>query len=165
MATADGTSPLRFAGGVVGWFLAVGVGVGLAQNFTLGLLIRELVDAGTNPLDNTLVGIVLIVSVVTPFVLGALVAVGGGALLGRAMPDAERAAAVLAGAASAVGFVLMVFLALFLTFMVLGQYGGGGGGGDGGPISQSALFRTVFETAIPMAVVGGLAGYISARIH
>lgn len=157
------TAPLRFAGGVVGLFVAVGVGVGLAQNFTLGLLIEQLVEPGTSPTDNTLVGIVLVVDVVTPFALGPLVAAGTGTLMGRALPDAERVAAVLSGAAAGVGFVLMTFLALFLTFVVLGQYGGGGGGG--GPIERSALFATVLETAIPVAVVGGLAAFISARIH
>lgn len=163
MTTAEGAPPLRSLGGVVGLFLAVGVGVGLAQNFTLGLLIEQLVDPGTDPTDNTLVGIVLVVDVVTPFVLGPLVAVGGGVLVGRLMSNAERAAAVLAGTAAGVGFVLMTFLALTLTFAVLGQYGGGGGAD--GPIAQDALFTTVFETAVPTAVVGGLAGYISARIH
>lgn len=161
----DGSRPLRFAAGVLGLFVAVGVGVGLAQNFTLSLLIEQLVDPGTTPTDNTLVGIVLVVDVVTPFALGPLVAVGTGALFGRAMPDAERAAAVLSGAAAGVGFVLMTFLSLFLTFVVLGQYGGGGGGSGGGPIDQGALFATVLETAIPVAVVGGLAALISARIH
>jgi hypothetical protein len=159
----DGSRLLRFAGGVVGLFVTVGVGVGLAQNFTLSLLIEQLVDPGTNPTDNTLVGIVLVVDVVTPFVLGPVVAVGTGALFGRAMPDADRAAAVLSGAAAGVGFVLMTFLSLFLTFVILGQYGGGGG--NGGPIDQGALFATVLETAIPVAVVGGLAALISARIH
>ncbi|WP_255149555.1 hypothetical protein [Halorarius halobius] len=157
--------PVRYLAGGVGLFLAVGVGVGLAQNFTLAFLIEQLVEPGTNPLDSTVVGLVLIVDIVTPFALGPLVAGGTGVVTGAAYDDRPGGAALLAGVASAVGFIAMAFTALLLTFMVIGQYSSGGGGGGGGPFSPSAIVPVVFQSAAPMAVVGGAAAYIRARLE
>lgn len=156
--------PLRYLAGGVGLFVAVGVGVGLAQNFTLAFLIEQLVSPGTNPLDSTVVGMVLIVDVVTPFAIGPLVAAGTGLVVGAGYTDRPGGSALLAGVSSALGFVAMTFTALLLTFVVIGQYSSGGGSG-GGPFSPSDIVPVVFQTAIPMAVVGGAAAYIRARLE
>lgn len=156
--------PLRYVVGGLGLFAAVGVGVGLAQNFTLGFLIEALVDPPNNPMDNTLVGIVIVVDVITPFSLGPLVAAGVGLLTGAGYPNREGTAAVIAGAVSGVGFVVMTLLALFLTFAALQQYASGGGGG-GGPFTAADLMPTVVQSGIPMAIVGAAAAYIRARLE
>ncbi|WP_255195912.1 hypothetical protein [Halorarius litoreus] len=155
---------LQYVAGGLGLFLAVGVGVGLAQNFTLSFLIEQLVDPGGNPLDNTLVGIVIVVDIITPFSLGPLVAAGVGLVTGAGYDDREGVAAFVAGAVSGVGFVLMTLVALLLTFAVLQQYGTGGAGGGDSPFSPSALVPTVIQAGIPMTVVGGAAAYIRARL-
>lgn len=156
----------RYVAAGVGLFVAVGVGVGLAQNFTLVFLVEQLVDPGTDPLANTLVGIVLIVDVITPFSLGPLVAAGVGVVTAGGFPDRPRTAAVLAAVVSALGFVLMTLLALLLTFAALSQFtgGGGGGGSGGGPFSPVDLVPTVLLSGIPMALVGGAAAYVRARL-
>lgn len=157
---------LRYVLGGIGLFLAVGIGVGLVQNFTLGFFIEQLVDPGGNPLDNTLVGIIVVVDVITPFTLGPLVAGGVGLVVGAGYDDREGLGAVLAGIAAGIGFVVMTLVALLLTFAVLEQYStGGGGGGGNSPFSPSALVPTVIQSGIPMAVVGGLAAYIRARLE
>lgn len=164
--TSDRMSAVRrYVAGGLGLFLVVGVGVGLAQNFTLGFLIEALVDPPNPPLENQLVGIVLIVDVITPFSLGPLVAAGVGALTGAGLPDREGVATVVAGVVSAVGFVLMTGLVLLLTFATLTQYAsGGGGGGGGGPFAAADLVPTVLVTAVPVALVGGSTAYIRARL-
>lgn len=154
----------RYIAGGLGLFVAVGIGVGLAQNFTLGFLIEQLVDPGGDPLQNTLVGIVIVVDVITPFSLGPLVAGGVGLVTGAAYPDREGLAAIVAGVASGIGFVLMTFVALLLTFAVIQQYATGQGGGGGGPFSPADLVPTIVQSGVPMAVVGGTAAYIRARL-
>lgn len=154
----------RYVVAGLGLFVAIGIGVGLAQNFTLGFLIEALVDPPNDPLENTLVGIILMVDVVAPFSLGPLVAAGVGVLTGAGLPDREGLAAVVAGVVSGVGFVLMTVLVLVLTFATLTQYASGGGGGGGGPFSPTALVPTILLTGVPVALVGGTAAYIRARL-
>lgn len=153
-----------YAARIVGLFVVVGVGLGLANNFVLGFLIEQFVDPGGNPTDNTLVGIMLINAIVTPVVLGPLVAGGVSLALGRALPDRRLAAASLGAGVSVVGFYLMAFVSLFLTFVVLAQYGGGGGGGGGTPFDPAALVRLILETGIPTAIVAVAAAYIGSRL-
>lgn len=154
----------RYVAAGLGLFVAIGIGVGLAQNFTLGFLIEALVEPPNDPLANTLVGIILMVDVVAPFSLGPLVAAGVGVLTGAGLPDREGLAAVVAGVVSGVGFVLMTVLVLVLTFATLTQYTSGGGGGGGGPFSPTALIPTILLTGVPVALVGGTAAYIRARL-
>lgn len=154
----------RYIAGGLGLFAAVGVGVGLVQNFTLGFLIEQLVEPGGNPLDNTLVGIIVVVDVVTPFSLGPLVAAGVGLITGAGYADRRDVGTAVAAVVSGVGFVLMTLLALLLTFAVLQQYSSGGGAGNS-PFSPTALLPTVVQSGIPMAVVGGAAAYIRASLE
>lgn len=151
-----------YVAGVAGAFVLVGLGVGLVQNFSLGFLIENLVDPGTNPTDNTLVGIVLIMDILLPFAYGMVLAGALGFAVGRAFAARRGVAALTAGVGSGVGFVLFDFLALFLTFSVLSRYGGGGGGG--GPFGPSDLLPVIFQAAIPAAVVGGGVAYLAARM-
>lgn len=157
-------SPFRYAAGGFALFVAVGIGVGLAQNFTLAFLIEALVEPPNDPLDNTLVGIVVVVDVITPFSLGPLVAAGVGLMTATGYPDREGTAAVVAGVVSGVGFVAMTLVALFLTFAALQQYASGGGTG-GGPFTAADLVPTVVQSGVPMAIVGAAAAYIRARLE
>lgn len=163
------TPPLwGYALRIVGLFVVVGAGLGLANNFVLGFLIEQFVDPGGNPTDNTLVGIMLVNAIVTPVVLGPLIAAGASLALGRALPDRRLAATAVGAGVSVVGFYLMAFVALFLTVVVLAQYGGGGGGagggGSGGPFDPMALVSLILEAGIPAAIVGTVAAYIGTRL-
>lgn len=165
-ATPRGTPSLwGYALGVVGLFVVVGVGLGLANNFVLGFLIEQFVDPGGAPTDNTLVGIMLVDAIVTPVVLGPLIAAGASLALGRALPDRRLAATAVGAGVSIVGFYLMASVSLFLTFVVLTQYGGGGGGsGGGGPFDPMALVSLILEAGIPAAIVGAVAAYVGTRL-
>jgi hypothetical protein len=158
-----GRSLLGYVGSVVGIFIAAGVGLGLGSNFVLGFLIEQFVEPGTAPTDNTLVSIMLLHNVITPFLVGPLMAVGAGALIGRALPGRRLTATAIGGSASLVGFYLMTGLTLFLTINVIAQYSTGAGGGGGG-LDQAALGKQIIESGIPAAVVGGIGAYIGSYL-
>ena len=154
---------------VVGVFAALGAGLGLAANFTLGFFIEQFVDPGTDPLDSTQIGILLLVSIFVIYVTGPVAAGLAGVGLGRMLPDREATAAVLAGVACFLGFFLFAGLALFLTFSVLSEYGagagaGGGGGGSGSPIDPSALGTLMVQVGLPVGLVGLATAYVTARV-
>jgi hypothetical protein len=163
LLTPNGRSLLAYVGSVVAVFVAAGVGLGLGSNFILGFLIEQFVEPGATPTDNTLVSIMLLHNVVTPFLVGPLMAVGAGALIGRALPDRPVTATAVGGTASLVGFYLMTGLTLFLTINVIAQYSTGGGGG-GGALDQAALASQIVESGIPAALVGAAGAYIGSYI-
>lgn len=154
--------------GVVAAFAALGAGVGLAANFTLGFFIEQFVEPGEPPLDSIQVGIMLLVAIFLTYGLGPVAAGVAGIGVGQALPDRETAAGIVAGAGSFVGFYLFVGLALFFTFSVLGEYGappGGGEGGDGGgPLEPSALATLMLQVSLPVALVGLATGYLTSRL-
>lgn len=160
------TTLSRSVATVLGLFLAVGVGLGLASYLGLDFLVVQFVDPGTDPTDNTIVGILLIHAILTPLLLGPLVAGATSLLLGRTLPERPALATVSAAATSAVGFYLMTVVALAITFAVLWQSGGAGAGGAGGgsPFDPSALLSLVLRAGIPAAFVGAVAGYVGSRL-
>ena len=160
-----------YALAVVGAFAALGAGLGLAANFTLGFFIEQFVDPGTDPLDSTQIGILLLVSIFVIYATGPVVAGLAGVGLGRMLPDREATAAVVAGVGCFVGFFLFAGLGLFLTFSVLSEYGagagaggGGGGGGGGSPIEPSALGTLMVQVGLPVGLVGLATAYVTARV-
>ena len=69
-----------YALAVIAVFAALGAGLGLAANFTLGFFIEQFVDPGTDPLDSTQIGILFVVSIFLIYAVGPLAAgVGVGA--------------------------------------------------------------------------------------
>jgi hypothetical protein len=161
--TPNGRSLLTYVGSVVAVFVAAGVGLGLGSNFILGFLIEQFVEPGATPTDNTLISIMLLHNVITPFLLGPLMAIVAGALIGRALPGRGVTATAIGGVASLIGFYLMTGLTLFLTINVIAQYSTGAGGG-GGALDQAALARQIVESGIPAAVVGGAGAYIGSYL-
>lgn len=165
------TTLSRSVATVLGLFLAVGVGLGLASYLGLDFLVVQFVDPGTDPTDNTIVGILLIHAILTPLLLGPLVAGATSLLLGRTLPERPALATVSAAATSAVGFYLMTVVALAITFAVLWQSSGAaaggaaaGGAGGGSPFDPSALLSLVLRAGIPAAFVGAVAGYVGSRL-
>jgi hypothetical protein len=157
---------------IVGVFATLGAGLGLAANFTLGFFIEQFVEPGTDPLDSTQIGIMLLVSIFLIYATGPIAAGIAGVGLGTMLPDREATAAVVAGVACFVGFFLFAGLAIFLTFSVLAEYGtaaaggggGGGSGGAGGPIDPAALGTLMVQVGLPVGLVGLTTAYMSARL-
>lgn len=161
---------------VVGVFAALGAGIGLAANFTLGFFIEQFVEPGGDPLDSTQVGVMFLATILVVCLAGPLVAGIAGVGVGVSLPDRETTAAAVAGAASFVGVFVFVGLALFLTFSVLAEYGGpmggggeveaegGGGGGGGSPLDPSALSTLLVQVSLPVGLVGLAVAYISSRV-
>jgi hypothetical protein len=161
--------PLYYALAVVGAFAALGAGVGLAANFTLGFFIEQFVEPGDPPLDSIQVGIMFLTAIFLSYGLGPVAAGVAGVGVGQALPDRETTAGVVAGVGSFVGFYLFVGLALFFTFSVLGEYGtppggSGEGGGGGGPLEPSALLTLMVQVSLPVALVGLATAYITSRV-
>jgi hypothetical protein len=162
---------LRTAGWVLATFAVVGVGYGLAANFTIGFLIETFVDPGANPLDNTLVGIVLVLAVVNTMLLGPVLAAVAGLSVGRSYPDRGVLVAGLSGVSSTLGFYVLAALALFLTFGVLSQYApaaasgaAAGSSSSSGPFTVADLRPTLVEVGIPTGLVGAVTGYVGSRL-
>ena len=156
-----------YALAVVGLFAALGAGLGLAANFTLGFFIEQFVEPGTDPLDSTQVGIMFLVSIFFIYATGPLAAGVAGIGVGQALPDRDGAAAVVAGLGSFVGFFVFAGLGLFLTFSVLAEYGAGGGGGGGGgdsPIEPSALGTLMLQVSLPVGLVCLASAYLTSRV-
>ena len=155
-----------YALAVVGLFAALGAGLGLAANFTLGFFIEQFVEPGTDPLDSTQVGIMFLVSIFFIYATGPLAAGVAGIGVGQALPDRDGTAAVVAGVGSFVGFFVFAGLGLFLTFSVLAEYGAGGGGGGGGdsPIEPSALGTLMLQVSLPVGLVCLASAYLTSRV-
>lgn len=158
-----------YALAVIGAFAALGAGVGLAANFTLGFFIEQFVEPGDPPLENIQVGIMFLVAIFFAYGLGPVAAGVAGVGVGQAMPDRRAMASVVGGLGSFVGFYLFVGLALFFTFTVLSEYGGGlggGGGGDGGggPLDPAGLLTLMVQVSLPVGLVGMSSAYITSRV-
>ena len=167
---ADVVRPLlRTAGYVLATFAIVGAGYGLAANFTIGFLIETFVEPGTDPLNNTLVGIVLVMGVVNTMLLGPVVAAVVGLSVGRSYPGRGVLAAALNGTVSMFGFYLLAALSLFLTFSVISQYApaeaasaAAESSSSSGPFTFEDLRPTLVEVGIPTGVVGAVTGYVGS---
>lgn len=154
-----------YALAVIGAFTALGAGVGLAANFTLGFFIEQFVEPGDPPLENIQVGIMFLVAIFFAYGLGPVAAGVAGISVGQAMPDRRAMASVVGGLGSFVGFYLFVGLALFFTFTVLSEYGGGlGGGGGGGPLDPAGLLTLMVQVSLPVGLVGMSSAYITSRV-
>lgn len=153
---------------VIGLFALLGAGVGLAANFTIGFFIEQFVEPGTDPLDNTQIGITFLVAIFFSYTIGPIAAGVTGAWVGLGLSDREALAGVIAGAGGFAGFYLFVGLALFFTFSVLAEFsapgGGGGGGGGGGPLDPSGLLRLMVQVSLLTGLVGFGTAYLTGRM-
>lgn len=153
---------------VVGLFALLGAGVGLAANFTIGFFIEQFVEPGTDPLDNTQIGITFLVAIFFSYAVGPVASGVTGVWVGLGLSDREALAGVIAGAGGFVGFYVFVGLALFFTFSVLAEFsapgGGGGGGGGGGPLNPSGLLGLMVQVSLLTGLVGFGTAYLTGRM-
>jgi len=151
-----------YALAVVGTFGVLGVGLGLAGNFTLSFFIEQFVDPGTNPLDVTQVALMFLVVIVIIYSTGPIASVVAGVVIGQVLPDREGAASVVVGISAFLGFYLFVALSLFFTFSVLSEYGALSGGG--GPLDPAGLLTLTVQVSLPVGLVGLVSAYITSRV-
>lgn len=149
---------------VVGGFAALGVGVGLSANFTLGFFIEQFVDPGSPPLESTQVGMLFLVAIFLTYGLGPVGACVAAVGVGRALSGRPVTAAFTASVGSVAGFVLYVGLALACTLAVLSEYGSGLSGGGGSPLDPGGLVALVVQVSIPVGLVALATAAITSRV-
>lgn len=152
---------------VVGTFSVLGVGLGLALNFTISFFIEQFVDPGTNPLDVTQVALMFLVAIVIIYSTGPIASIVAGIVIGQVLPEREGAAAVIVGISAFLGFYLFAALSLFFTFAVLMEYGtlgAGGNGGGGGPLDPAGLVTLTLQVSLPVGLVGLMSAYLTSRV-
>jgi len=152
---------------VVALFAAVGAGVGLAINFTLGFFIEQFADPGDDPLSVTQVAILFLASILLVYAFAPVVAGVAGAIIGWALPQREVKAAVVGGFGSFLGYFLFVGVALFLLLAVLSTYGpppgGDGNSNGGGPLDPGGLAWLTVQVSLPVGLVGFVSAYVGSR--
>ncbi|QLD87336.1 hypothetical protein HWV23_16930 [Natronomonas halophila] len=151
---------------VISLFGLLGAGVGLAANFTISFFIEQFVQPGTDPLDSTQIGIMLLVAIFVAYTAGPIVAGIAGAWVGRNLPEREALAGIIAGTGGFAGFYVFIGLALLFTFSVLAEFSapGGGGGGGGGPLDPSGLVTLMVQVSLLTGLVGFGTAYLTSRI-
>jgi hypothetical protein len=155
---------LSYLFAVIGLFGLLGAGVGLAANFTISFFIEQFVQPGTDPLDSTQIGIMLLVAIFVAYTAGPIVSGIAGAWVGRNLPEREALAGIIAGTGGFAGFYVFIGLALLSTFAVLAEFSAPGGGGGGGPLDPSGLLRLMVQVSLLTGLVGFGTAYLTSRI-
>jgi len=141
---------------IIGFFILIGLGVGTIWNVGLRWLI-VIFDAHDNPTSHTLIGTMIIVSIMIIFSLGPILS----AIIGwtnGARHTNTRISAFISGFGSAIGFILMVIATLLILTSAIDD--GNSGAGSFGPAS---LMKQIVLTSIPTLIVGIISGYISGK--
>jgi hypothetical protein len=151
---------------VISLFGLLGAGLGLAANFTISFFIEQFVQPGTDPLDSTQIGIMLLVAIFVAYTAGPIVSGIAGAWVGRNLPEREALAGIIAGTGGFAGFYVYIGLALLFTFSVLAEFSapGGGGGGGGSPLDPSGLVTLMVQVSLLTGLVGFGTAYLTSRI-
>ncbi len=167
---------IRHLRNTIALFVIVGIGLGLSGYIALDFMQSSFVE-GAEPgsmmqsLGQLFVALVALQTSFITFLLGSVVAATTGLSSAKRFAT-RRAAAIHNGGAAAIGFPLMVGVAIFIMLLALG--GGGGestagttptsttteSGGLGDQINWSDLATRVAALCIPTALVGAGAGFL-----
>lgn len=158
-SNSSGASIAKIVGLTIATFVIIGVGICatgfIGINFSAGLLSG---DSGSGLFTGLMVLMIFFTSVVVVLFAGPIVAGSAGIFAGMSLENPSRAA-VVSGAASFVGFYLMVLIAMSIIVVGAGQAlpedatGTDGGGGTDGPV-----FGTATPTPTPTPEGGGGGG-------
>lgn len=143
-------------GKVVGLFVILGIGLGLAGYVGLDQFMPQ--QTGEQDFGGALIGALLIFQSITfMYFIGPVMAVTSGIFTGK-QPGSKVVSAISGGAGSFVGYYLMFIIAFLIMTMALPETGGGGGGGDGGVQLGDSLVQAGV-IGLPTGIVGGITGY------
>ncbi|EMA71715.1 hypothetical protein C462_05318 [Halorubrum distributum JCM 13916] len=148
-------------------FAVVGVGLGLSGYISINAVKQFFMNAETGevgPLAQTFVALVALQTTFVVFLLGSIVSTVTGSRI-AAEASSTKEAMIANGAASFVGFYVMVGLALVIMFTAVGSGdASGGGGGGGGNVDLGRFVSPILQVGIPTGLVGVAAGGILQKL-
>ncbi|SFR31158.1 hypothetical protein [Halorubrum sodomense] len=151
----------------IGLFAVVGIGLGLSGYISINAVEQFFMNAETGevgPLAQTFVALVALQTTFVVFLLGSIVSTVTGSRI-AAEASSTKEAMIANGAASFVGFYLMVGLALVIMFAAVGSGdASGGGGGGGGNVDLGRFVSPILQVGIPTGLVGVAAGGILQKL-
>ncbi|WP_049897606.1 hypothetical protein [Halorubrum distributum] len=151
----------------IGLFAVVGVGLGLSGYISINAVKQFFMNAETGevgPLAQTFVALVALQTTFVVFLLGSIVSTVTGSRI-AAEASSTKEAMIANGAASFVGFYVMVGLALVIMFTAVGSGdASGGGGGGGGNVDLGRFVSPILQVGIPTGLVGVAAGGILQKL-
>lgn|GEM_PF-3621317 len=152
----------------IGLFAVVGVGLGLSGYISINAATQTLADGNLQDAGGfvqTFVFLIALQSAFVVFLLGSVVATVTGSRIADEASSLKEAM-VANGAASFVGFYVMVGIALVIMLAAIGSGGGSGGGGTGGGgIDMQQFISPVIQIGIPTGLVGTAAGGIFEKLR
>lgn len=153
----------------IGLFAVVGIGLGLSGYISINAVRDFFMNAETGevgPLAQTFVALVALQTTFVVFLLGSIVSTVTGSRI-AAEASSTKEAMLANGAASFVGFYVMVALALVIMFAAVGSgdASGGGGGGGGGNVDLGQFVSPILQVGIPTGLVGVAAGGILEKLR
>jgi hypothetical protein len=143
---------VRELGRVVGLFVTVGVGLGLA-----GFLVVTQLEVGSGGSPGLLGGLVVLQAIAILYFIGPAVAAVAGVVVGTRNGD-RRTALLAGGVGSLVGAYLLFGIALGLILAAASTGSGGGGGFD---LSENAL--AIAGVGVPAALVGAVTALLAGE--
>jgi len=141
---------LREFGSVVGLFVVVGLGLGLAGSLVVSRL--TLGDLGGGAGSTVVGGLVFFQAVSVVYFTGPAVGAVGGVLAGLRSED-TAVGALAGGAGSLVGFYLMIAVAVLVMAVALSDGASGLSPGDN--------VTLIAASGVPAALVGGVTGAVA----
>lgn len=158
----------RKVGLTVGLFAIIGVGLGLSGYISLSFINQMLVEEAEGEFmrgfGQILVRIVALQSAFVFFLLGSVVAAISGSTIAREA-GSIREAALSNGAASFVGFYVMVGIASVIMLTALSSGGGGAESSSNQFVNLGEIIMPVLKIGIPTGFVGVGAGGVVFKLR
>lgn len=152
----------------IGLFAVVGVGLGLSGYISINAVEQFFTNADTGEVGafaQTFIALVALQTTFVVFLLGSIVSTVTGSRI-AAEASSMKEAMIANGAASFVGFYLMVGIALVIMFAAIGSGdASGGGGGGGGNVDLGQFVSPILQVGIPTGLVGVAAGGILQKLE
>ncbi|RLM34092.1 MULTISPECIES: hypothetical protein [unclassified Haloarcula] len=143
-------------------FATVGVGLGLSGYLSVGAAQQQFIGSGDGSgFGQVFVGIIMLQSGFTMFLLGPVVASSAGLLNGIVGQD-QISSTIGTSAGTLLGFYVMVVLGVYIMVMAADFGSGGGGGSSTG--SASNILQPVLAAGVPTTIVGAVSSFVGSQL-
>lgn len=143
-------------------FATVGVGLGLSGYLSVDAAQQQFTSSGDGSgFGQVFVGLIMLQSGFTMFLLGPVVAASAGLLNGVVGKD-QISSAIGTSAGTLVGFYLMVILGVYIMAMAVDLGSGGGGGSSTG--NPGNILQPVLVAGAPTTIVGAVSSFVGSQL-